>query len=166
MKNLKYSHKAFWGQDLRGVDPSEFNNTEIVNSGFGQVEPFTECFPSGMTGVVFDNCNLTNCVVPPGNTILGYNTNRHMKEQADGEIWIVDNKLKAVSPLKPWRFDEFGISKDPKDIGTHAAERIVFSQTKKYSITSTKERKLMLAMKELTQDTTKLKAILVAEGKI
>jgi hypothetical protein len=166
MKNEKYSHKSWWKEDLKKVDPKEFNNTTIVNAGFGQIEPFTDVFPVGMTGVIFDNCNLTNCNIPPGNTVTGANTNRHMKEQADGEMWIVDNKLKPVSPLKPWKFDEFGLSKDPKDIVTHASERIVFSPTKKYSITSTKERKYLLALKELTQDTAKLKAILVSEGKI
>ena len=163
--NEKYSNKPWWTQDLRGVDPSEFNNTEIFNAGFGQIEPFTDCFPPTMTGVTFRACNLDNCNIPPGNTLIN-SSNKQMKEQADGEVWIVDNKLKPISPLKPHKFDEWGLSKDPKDIATHAAQRLVFSPTKKYSITSTKERKLALALKELTQDTEKLKAILVAEGKI
>lgn len=165
--NQKYSYKSWGRQSFTGKDPTEFNDTEIVAAGFGQKEPLTKVFPDGMKGVTFRDCNLDNCIIPTGNTVIG-GTNKHVKEQADGEMWIVDEELKPVSPMKPYRFDKMGLSKDPKDISTQAAiaGREIPGSTSLLCITVAKEQKFNKAMNELIHDFDKLKAILVSEGKV
>jgi hypothetical protein len=170
MKNEKYSHGFWTGQDLTTIDPKDLNETVIINACFAQEKPFTDCFPKDMTGVTFENCNLDNCNIPPGNTVKG-GTNKQITEQADGEIWIVDKDLKPLSPLKPWRFDVAGLSKDPAMIETQAAMRISPStkagaSTKKLPVTLVKEHIEAEEIKKLISDPTRLRAVLTAEGKI
>ena len=117
MINKKYSFKDFTAQSFASVDPSEFNNTEIVGSCFYQeAEPDTEVFPAGMVGVTFKRCNLDNVKIPPGNTVEGSCCHRKIKVQNDLEDWFLDTSLKPVEPMSKKKFIELGISTDPKDI--------------------------------------------------
>ena len=158
--NEKYSYKSWKRQSFTGKDPAEFNDSEIVGAGFSQNEPFTDVFPALISKVKFINCNLDNCNIPAGATVEG-GTNKHFKEQADGELWIVDAALKPTVPLKPHRFDKWGVSKDPKDItATTAEERL------NKPVTMFKEHLQDNALKDLTMDTDKLIQILKDEGKL
>ena len=167
--NDKYSFKDLHFQDFTKTDPKEFEG-EIKGTAFSQKAPFTACFSPIMTGVTFTDCNLDNCIIPPGNTVKG-GTNKQIKEQADGEMWIVNALLQPVSPLKPYRFDAAGLSKVPAMIPIQAATRIPVStkpgaSTKKIPVTMVKEHKIQEEMKKLVSDPARLMAILSAEGKI
>lgn len=115
--NEKYSYRdlSIRTMDSREIPVEELNNTTIKGSGFGRRVPYGDCFPKDMTGVVFIDCNLDNCVAPEGNTVIG-GTNKQHAVMNDGENWIVDKDLKPVEPLKPYRFDAYNLSKDPADI--------------------------------------------------
>jgi len=117
--NEKYSYKDFTGQYLTDVPASEFNNSEIVGSCFYQEwldgDTMKDIFPAGMTGVKFTGCNLDNVFVPTGNVIEG-GTHKRIRVQKDMEDWIVDSGENPVEPLHKKRFEELGLSIDPKEI--------------------------------------------------
>lgn len=46
------------------------NGVNVYMSCFSCEQP-TAMFPADMTGVTFYNCNLTNCTIPDGNTVVG-----------------------------------------------------------------------------------------------
>jgi hypothetical protein len=113
--NEKYSHKSFKRQDLTKLDASEFNDSEIIHGMFCQEKPWTDVFPPDIKGVVFDRCNLDNCNIPSGATVIG-GTNKHWKDMADGEQWQIDKDEKPIAPMNPKAFDAQGVSKNPADI--------------------------------------------------
>ena len=166
MINEKYSYKDFHFQDLTKAKFSEFEG-EIYGSAFSQREPFTKCFPDKLAKAIFIDCNLNNCIIPEGNEVRG-GTHKQIKEQADGEIWIVNELLQPVSPMKPYRFDAAGLSKDPAMIATQAAMRIPLSDkvgasTKLLPVTAIKEHQKNMAMKALLMDTARLETIVAAD---
>ncbi len=112
ISDLKRCYKY---KSLVGVDPAEFNNTEIIGTSFAQREPFTDVLPEGATNCILTNCNTNNCNIPKGFTING-GVNEHHKKQNNGEEWIVDDKLKPQTPLSPKQYDKYGLSKDPKNL--------------------------------------------------
>jgi len=158
--NEKYSYKSWKRQSFTGKDPKEFNDSEIVSAGFSQNEPYTDVFPEFIKNVVFKDCNLDNCNIPAGATVKD-GTNKHFKEQGDGELWIVNDKLEPAKPLDEIRFDKCGVSKAPEDI-----RATTFEDRGGYSICAHKKRLQDLALTELKMDTEKLVAILKAEGKL
>lgn len=119
--NEKYSYKDFSGQSFVLVDPAEFNNTEIIGSGFSQEgAPDTNVFPALMTGATFKRCNLENVAIPPGNTVVTVGDDKcgvnRVMVQNDLENWHVDSGNKPVSPVNLVDFDRFKLSADPTDI--------------------------------------------------
>ena len=79
-------------------------------------DPYKEIFPPTMTGVTFNRCNLDNIFVPLGNTIINDGGHRRIRVQNDLKDWLVDASGNPIEPLSPNKFDELGLSKDPKDI--------------------------------------------------
>ena len=63
----RYSSKDFTSIDF--VDIADGVN--VYCSCFSHENPDTQVFRPDMTGVMFYNCNLNNCVIPPGNTVVG-----------------------------------------------------------------------------------------------
>ena len=121
--NEKYSFKAFpyHGVSFKDRPASEFNNTIIRGSCFyqewveGDMEVVKDIFPDGMTGVVFEKCNLDNVYVASGNTVVK-GCNRKLKHQNDLEVWILDDNLKPIKPMdKVYRLLS-NVSIDPKNI--------------------------------------------------
>jgi len=159
--NEKYSYKSWKRQSFTGKDPKEFNDSEIVGAGFSQNEPFTDVFPALISKVTFRACNLDNCNIPAGATIEG-GTNKHFKEQADGEYWLVDGALKPVEPLHAYRFDKLALSKLPADIATAPS----FEDRLGVPLVEYKQKLIDMAVKDLTMDTEKLIQILKDEGKL
>lgn len=116
MLNEKYSFKDFLDKKFTHLFTSEFNNSEIRGSCFyQQVVPNTQVFPTGITGVIFVECNLDNVLVPVGNTIKG-GCHRRIMIQNDLEDWIIDDSLKPTEPINKIFFERLGLSVDPKDI--------------------------------------------------
>lgn len=124
--NEKYSYKDFSNQSFKDVKPEEFNNTTIIGSCFYQnandpnikikSDIQKDIFPNGMTGAIFDKCNLDNVYVPSGNTVLGTSCHRIIQKQNDLHNWIMDKDLKPVEPVNKRAFEELNLSKNPKDI--------------------------------------------------
>lgn len=116
MINIKYSYRNFNETIFETVDPSEWNNTEIVGSCFyHENEPGTIVFVKGIQGVTFTRCNLDNVYIPEGNTLVEC-TDKRIKVQNDVEDWIVDEDNKPIEPLHKQRFITEGKSIDPKDL--------------------------------------------------
>jgi hypothetical protein len=127
-------------RNLSNEVAKDFNNSEIVGSNFAQEEPFTSAFPSDMIGVTFIKCNLGNCNIPAGNTVEGFN--KHYKIQNDGEYWIVNEELKAIEPLSPKRYEEFGVSKDPKDLPIEKLEESIIVTAVKEKVKQDRKDKI------------------------
>lgn len=157
--NLKQHSKAItelksgWKRKtLLDVPVDELNNTEIVGTSFAQEEPNTKVFPDGMTGVVFVKCNLDNCIIPLGNTVLGGTHKQHAK-QNDGEHWVLDKALQPVEPLVPSRYDRLGLSKEPKDIPATPMKRSIILEAETLKVqTERKEKLLALAQNPTALD--------------
>lgn len=126
--NEKYSYKDFTGKYFTDIPASEFNNSEIVGSCFASQVPNREVFPSGITGVHFEGCNLDNVIVPPGNTETG-GCHRRTAWQNDGENWNVDETLKPVTPRSIKAFERLGLSSDPTDIPADFIRKEIHDKT-------------------------------------
>jgi len=125
--NVKYSNQGFPYHDVsfKDIDPKEFNNTIIRGSCFYQEwvegEVAKDIFPDGMTGVVFDGCNLDNIYVDEiKNTIIKDTitrcNNRKIKVQNDWEDWELNVDLTPKEPLNKEQRLKAGVSIDPKGI--------------------------------------------------
>lgn len=120
--NKKYSFADFTHQSFKDISVSEFNNTVIKGSCFYQeakendTEVLKDIFPDGMTGVIFQRCNLDNVLIPLGNTVESNCTNRKIKIQNDWQDWILDSSLDPVEPMNKNQWLRKGVSIDPKDI--------------------------------------------------
>jgi len=99
--NKKYSFSnEFAGQDLSNRPAAEFNNSEIVGSCFYQEnKPDAHVFPADMTGVVFKRCNLDNCYIPKGNTVI---------TEKDHPDYSCTKRIKVFppTPIKPGLSEE------------------------------------------------------------
>lgn len=84
-----FSLKNFTGQYLTDLN---LDNLIIYGSCFSHEIPNTQIFPSGMTGVTFYNCNLDNCFIPEGNTIIDCSQRRFKANPEDGKDWRVDDQ--------------------------------------------------------------------------
>ena len=126
--NEKYSFRDFTHQKFTDIDASEFNNTTIDSSCFYQESlyssdalsvtppsPMVDVFPSGMTGVVFKECNLDNVNVPAGNIIID-GTHKKIRVCNDAEDWILDVDNKPLEPMDKEQRIEAGVWYLPKDI--------------------------------------------------
>jgi len=127
--NVKYSNKGFPYHDVsfKDIPAKEFNNTIIRGSCFyqewvaGDTQVIKDIFPDGMTGVVFDGCNLDNIYVDETkNTIIKDGitrcNNRKIKVQNDWEDWILDSELYGKEPMNKEQRIAAGVSILPKDI--------------------------------------------------
>lgn len=94
----KYSKKDFTGHDLSAE--TDMFGIEIIGSCFSQESPNRHIFPDEMSGVNFIDCNLDNCFIPEGNTIIR-GSHRFFKVQEDGQDWLVDPiTLEPIEPLQ------------------------------------------------------------------
>ena len=93
---MSYSHKSFSGKSL--VDRVDMQDIIITGSSFSQEIPDSQVFPSTMQGVVFINCNLDNCLIPEGNTVVG-GSQRRFKAMEDGSDWLLDEDDLPVEKL-------------------------------------------------------------------
>ena len=100
--NLEYneevSNKICNGWNMKDHPEFILNGKVIYNTSFYQHLPDTHTFPEDMTGVTFIKCNLDNCFIPPGNTVIQC-TQRKIKVQNDLNDWIVDDLGNPVKPV-------------------------------------------------------------------
>lgn len=105
-------------------------NLIIYNSCFSKETPDDTVFPKDMTGVIFYNCNLDNCVIPAGNTVVGGAT-RRFRIQTDRNDWIIDKDDKPIEPLNKEDYINLGLSIDPEDLPLEMmTENIIEVKTK------------------------------------
>lgn len=156
--NEKYSYQSLKRKAFLDVDPAEFNDSEIIGSGFYQDQPYSDVFPKDVKGLVLTKCNLDNVNIPEGATVNG-GCNNHILTQNDGEYWIVDENLKPIRPRDAEKFVECGLSTDPKALPAEPlAEPITF--------TNDPARIEQQKIEALATDPVRLKAILVEKGEL
>jgi len=120
-KNLNFSHMSLIGgvfdppykcadgslvKNFRDLPPDEvkaLNGTTIVNANFYHHEPNGDPWPEGMEGVRFQECVLTNCVLPPNCFLLGCDLFAIAAFSHDAEVpeqyWLVKEDGTPVVPL-------------------------------------------------------------------
>lgn len=94
---MDYSNKNFTGNSL--IEADDMDGQTIIGSCFSHEVPDTHIFPENMTGVTFINCNLDNCFIPTGNTVIG-GSQRRFKAQDDGIDWLLDENDNPIEVLK------------------------------------------------------------------
>lgn len=106
---------AFSGRDFTGrgfVDVK--NGANVYGSCFSCETPDTPMFKPNLIAT-FYNCNLDNCLIPLGCTVVG-GTQRRYKVQADGEDWLLDQTDKPTTPINTEFISSRGGNIDPKKI--------------------------------------------------
>lgn len=93
---MDYSHKDFTGRDLTSVTDL-ISGAVIQCSCFSQEIPDTIVFPTDMTGIIFISCNLDNCLIPAGNSVVNCSQRRYMA--IDGVDMLVDANNNPLEPL-------------------------------------------------------------------
>lgn len=107
MSDQKYSFKDFTGHDLTANQ--DMSGITIEGSCFSHETPDSDVFPADMTGATFIDCNLDNCAIPPGNTVLR-GTQKRFLVQNDLNDWIVDESNLPVKPMiDEFIFEKFGL---------------------------------------------------------
>ena len=103
-------------QNFSGDPTPRVKDTEYVGCNFSQREPQTRLFPGDDTPRTFVDCNLVNCLPPPGSTVKGCNTTQvqrgveisetpisiggrdtTVKAYADRILGRLDSRLKLVA---------------------------------------------------------------------
>jgi hypothetical protein len=82
---------------------------------FSQETPDADIFPDGMTGVTFLNCNLDNCYIPEGNTVVG-GSQRRFAPQNDLRDWEIDYDDNPTTLINEESWTARGYSTDPQQI--------------------------------------------------
>ena len=115
--DTEWSCKSFTGKSWKHLPAEAFNGKLIYGTSFYQPNrPKSDIFPDGMVGVTFIKCNLTNVLVPSGNTVEG-GTNQQIQAQNDWEDWILDSiTLEPIEPINKKQRIAAGQSIDPEDI--------------------------------------------------
>jgi hypothetical protein len=144
--DLGDTFEIYW--DLTVLAASKFNNTDIIGSCFAKERGYQDVFPAGMTGARFIRCNVDNCNIPVGNTVMNdptnsdiHSINREIDTKNDLEDWICtgDGSKTPVEPVSKKLFEKLGLSTDPNDIPIEEASE---------SVTSVKLRELNEAVME------------------
>lgn len=109
----RWSQKDFAGRFLR--DQRGMRDIAIYAANFSQEEPDTVVFPDDAVNIRFVNCNLDNCKLPRGSSVVG-GTARRFFVQNDLRDWEIDQQGQPVRVLneKSWALQ--GYSVDPRDI--------------------------------------------------
>lgn len=97
-------------------DVQHYMNDETIRGAcFSQQQPDTKVFPDEMTGVTFVNCNLDNCIIPEGNTLIDC-SNRRYQVQNDLNDWEIDENNNPVR-LVDWQyFEKLGLEQPSPDL--------------------------------------------------
>lgn len=107
MADPKYSFKDFTGWDLTAN--TDMSWIEIEGSCFSHETPDSDVFPVDMSGTTLIDCNLDNCTIPPGNTVLR-GTQKRFLVQNDLNDWIVDELNQPIKPIiDEFIFEKFGL---------------------------------------------------------
>ena len=116
--------------DLPADEVAKLNGTTIVNSDFMHHEPGGNPWPVGMEGVRFQECVLTNCVLPRDCFLMGCD-NFALANQTDMQDWLCKDDGTPVAPLdedlfkrEQWSLDPAKIPTKPRVIGTPDAVQI------------------------------------------
>lgn len=111
----KLSFKDFTGWDFRDRPEYDLKNKIIYSSCFLKEIPDTKIFNPTMTGTTFIKCNLSNIIIPDGNTVIDCITTR-FKVQNDLRDWEIDDVGIPTRVLSKKYWNTVGISVEPDDI--------------------------------------------------
>lgn len=109
------SFRDFTGWIFTHRPDVDFAGKVIYASCFSQEKPDTVVFPPTLTGATFVRCNLSNVVIPAGNTVIDCNTMRYrvQNDRRDWQLGALDLPVKVLGE-KYWL--QQGTSVDPADI--------------------------------------------------
>lgn len=95
----------------------DWSGRTVVGQCFSQEKPDTVVFRPGTIGMRLVNCNIDNCLIPPGNSVQGECSQRRFFIQNDLRDWEVDAQDKPTKVLneKYWKVIARK-SVDPADI--------------------------------------------------
>ena len=106
-----------------GVTPIDVpNNTVIAGKNFTQDSPWTE--PFSATGLVFEDCNLVNCLLPADAEVRMSGTLKTLPTLADGRKHKAQRTWKVVvesTEEEPGIFADHDIQKTHRVIGIPTA---------------------------------------------
>jgi len=157
IENKIYSFGSFKHKSFTGKQSVDFSDTIIKGSCFEQANPMTPVFPAGIKNLIFEGCNLNNCLIPPGAKLVNC-CNYHWAIQNDLEQWIIDAKTgEPVEPMKKTRFKKLGLSTDPKDIP---------KEKMKESLTVETMKKIKFELANLQADPDEMIRILKEKGRL
>ena len=126
-------------RNLRDVPAADWNNSEVRNSNFyqerfpagngtGWRRGLRTIMPAGVTGVEFRNCNLDNCAMRPGATMLQEDVDdpvsglmstcvrRRVRWMNDRRLWRMTASDEPVLPAKTRASRVEGRNMDPAQI--------------------------------------------------
>ena len=69
--------------------PPDLSGKIVYASSFYHEKPANPL--DGMTGMTFINCNLDNCIIPSGVTLIDCSNRKFAVNPEDGKDWILDN---------------------------------------------------------------------------
>lgn len=112
-EDKRYSFRDHTGHDLTGR--KDMDGLVIARACFSR-ETFGDAFPPSMKGAVFVECNLDNCAIPPGNSVVQCST-RRFAVQNDRHDWEVDERGAPVKRLDEIAFTKRGLpAPQPEDL--------------------------------------------------
>lgn len=109
------SFKDFTGWEFLSRPEIDFNNKIIYGSCFSNENPDSEIFSSKTSTATFIKCNLSNVVIPDGNTVIDC-IETSFERQNDLRDWEIDEKGEPIAVLNEKYWESVGVSIDPKDI--------------------------------------------------
>lgn len=122
------------GQEIEMSDEFSFskgnpkdipNDINVYGTCYSVEEPDTEVFRKDLKGVTFYNCNLDNCFIPEGNTVIG-GTHKRFKVQNDGNDWVLDKFNNPIEPVSAKVYQKYNLPvPNPKGLPTKMVEEII-----------------------------------------
>ena|SRR3990167_2548251 len=94
------SFRNFTNQSFKDKYPlDKIEGKTIYQSSFYHEKPKARTFDDRMKNVTFLNCNLDNCIIPPGNIVVRCSTQKFRVNPIDKKDYLIDDDDKLVRPL-------------------------------------------------------------------
>jgi hypothetical protein len=118
------SFRDFTNREFYSRPEYDFNNKVIYATCFSNEEPDADIF-GNIKGATFIKCNLSNVLIPDGNTVIDCNITR-FKVQNDLNDWIIDETNTPIKPIDFKIFEKLELPlPKPEDIPETKVEEVI-----------------------------------------